>query len=203
MAMNPTTPSPKKHRVGNSTIMAMCFVFVGGMVGMAYAAVPLYQLFCQVTGYNGTTQRTEQYSETILDQTMRVTFDANTSSGLNWEFKAAKGIEPRIGETVEVNFSVTNRSSEPSTGSAVFNVTPMEAGSYFNKVECFCFTETTLQPGETMEMPVVFFIDPAIVEAEETRKIKTITLSYTFYPAQASKPVAAVREKGKSGTGQL
>lgn len=190
-------------RLGNSTIMALCFVFVGCMVGMAYAAVPLYQLFCQVTGYNGTTQRAEQYSDTILDQTMPVTFDANTSNGLNWDFKAAKGITPKIGETVQVNFTATNRSSTPTTGTAVFNVTPMEAGAYFNKVECFCFTETTLQPGETLEMPVVFFIDPEIVSAEETKNIKTITLSYTFYPSQPSKPVAAVQEKVKPDNGQL
>jgi cytochrome c oxidase assembly protein subunit 11 len=190
-------------RVGNSTIMTMCFVFVAGMVGMAYAAVPLYQLFCQVTGYNGTTQRAEQYSDTILDQTIPVTFDANTSNGLNWDFRAAKGVEPKIGETVQVNFTATNRSSEPTTGTAVFNVTPMEAGAYFNKVECFCFTETTLQPGETLEMPVVFFVDPEMVKAEETKNIKTITLSYSFYPTQPSKPVAAVQEKGEPANEQL
>lgn len=201
--MTEMTKPVAARRVGNSTILAMCVVFVGGMVGMAYAAVPLYQLFCQVTGYNGTTQRTEQYSDVILDRTIPVTFDANTSNGLNWEFKAAKGIEPKIGETVQVAFTATNRSSEPVTGTAVFNVTPMEAGAYFNKVECFCFTETTLQPGETLEMPVVFFIDPEITKAEETRNIKTITLSYTFYPSLPSKPVAAVQEQGKPANGQL
>lgn len=201
--MAETNNPHQTKRVGNSTIMAVCFVFVGGMVGMSYAAVPLYQLFCQVTGYNGTTQRTEQYSETILDQTMPVTFDANTSSALNWDFKAARNIEPKIGETVQVNFTATNRSSEPTTGTAVFNVTPMEAGAYFNKVECFCFTETTLQPGETLEMPVVFFVDPEITTAEETKNIKTITLSYSFYPTQPSKPVAAVQEKSKPANGQL
>jgi cytochrome c oxidase assembly protein subunit 11 len=203
MTMNPASKPQQSKRLGNGAIMALCLVFVGGMVGMAYAAVPLYQLFCQVTGYNGTTQRTEQFSDTILEQTMPVTFDANTSNGLNWEFKAAKGIVPKIGETVQVNFTATNRSSQPSTGTAVFNVTPMEAGAYFNKVQCFCFTETTLQPGETLEMPVVFFIDPEITKAEETKNIKTITLSYTFYPAQPAKPVAAVQEKGKSANGQL
>ncbi|MET3584206.1 cytochrome c oxidase assembly protein subunit 11 [Pseudorhizobium tarimense] len=193
----------QSKRLGNGAIMALCFVFAGGMVGMAYAAVPLYRIFCQVTGYNGTTQRTEQYSETILERTMPVSFDANTSTGLNWEFKPAKPIAPKIGETVQVNFTATNRSSTAATGTAVFNVTPMEAGAYFNKVQCFCFTETTLQPGETLEMPVVFFIDPEITKAEETKNIKTITLSYTFYPTQPSKPVAAVQEKGKAAKGQL
>ena len=201
--MAETLKMQEGKRLGNGTIMALCFVFVGCMVGMAYAAVPLYQLFCQVTGYNGTTQRTEQYSDVILDQAMPVTFDANTSNGLNWDFKAAKGIAPKIGETVQVSFTATNRSSTPTTGTAVFNVTPMEAGAYFNKVECFCFTETTLQPGETLEMPVVFFVDPEITKADETKNIKTITLSYTFYPSQPSKPVAAVQEKGKAVNGQL
>ena len=192
-----------RKQVGNGAIFAACLVFVVAMVGMAYAAVPLYRLFCQVTGYNGTTQRVEQYSETILDQTINVTFDANTSSGLNWDFKAAQAIAPKIGETVQVNFTATNRSSYPTTGTAVFNVTPMEAGAYFNKVQCFCFTETTLQPGETLEMPVLFFVDPEITKAEETKNIKTITLSYTFYPSEPAKPVAALKDEGKGGDGKL
>lgn len=179
-------------RASNASIFAGCAVFVAGMVGAAYASVPLYQLFCQVTGYNGTTQRVEQYSETVLDKSIQVTFDANISSGLNWTFKPARAVNPKIGETVKVEYSVTNRSSEPTTGTATFNVTPMEAGAYFNKVECFCFTEQTLQPGESVQMPVLFFIDPDIATAEETKRIKTITLSYTFYPKEPStKPVAA------------
>ncbi|WP_313615882.1 cytochrome c oxidase assembly protein [Agrobacterium sp.] len=183
-------------RTSNSTILVLCLVFVCGMVGMAYAAVPLYRLFCQVTGYNGTTQRVEQYSETILDRTVKVTFDSNTSNGLNWDFRPAqRAIDPKIGETVEVRFTATNRSSVPTTGTAVFNVTPMEAGAYFNKVECFCFTETTLQPGETLEMPVVFFVDPDIVKTRETKDIHTLTLSYTFYPSKTDKPVAALPAK--------
>lgn len=189
--------SGRKGR-NNAAVVLMCLAFVGGMGAMTAAAVPLYNLFCKVTGYNGTTQRVEQYSETILDKTMNVTFDANTSSGLNWEFKAARPITPKIGETVQVSFTATNRSSQPTTGTAVFNVTPMEAGAYFNKVQCFCFTETTLQPGETLEMPVVFFIDPEVTKAEETKDIGTITLSYTFYPSTPGKPVAALPKE--SGT---
>ena len=181
-------------RVSNGGIMAGCVVFVACMVGAAYASVPLYRLFCQVTGYNGTTQRTEQYSETILDQKIKVTFDANTSPGLNWSFKPDDPfVQPRIGETVQVKFTATNKSNVPTTGSAVFNVTPMEAAVYFNKVQCFCFTETTLQPGQTLDMPVVFFVDPEITKAEETKNIRTITLSYTFYPSQPkAKPVAGL-----------
>lgn len=192
--IRPGVPAPK--RVGNGAILALCVVFVGGMVGAAYASVPLYRLFCQVTGYNGTTQRVEQYSSRILDRSIRVTFDANVSNGLNWAFKPVqRAIEPKIGETVQVSYTATNRSDREVTGKAVFNVTPMEAGAYFNKVECFCFTETTLKPGETLEMPVVFFIDPDIATAEETKNIGTITLSYTFYPDEAAKPVAKLPER--------
>jgi cytochrome c oxidase assembly protein subunit 11 len=185
---------PQAKRVSNASIFAGCAVFVTCMVGAAYASVPLYRLFCQVTGYNGTTQRVEQYSTTVLDRTMQVTFDANVSSGLNWDFKPAKTVKPKIGETIQVEFTATNRSPVATTGTAVFNVTPMEAGAYFNKVQCFCFTEQTLQPGESVSMPVIFFVDPEIVKAEETKNIKTITLSYSFYPSEPTKPVAAVRK---------
>ena len=186
----------------NLGVASACVVFVGAMVGMAYAAVPLYQLFCQVTGYGGTTQRVEQMSDVVLDRTINVTFDANASAGLNWDFRAVdKKVTPKIGETVQITYTATNNSPHPVTGEAIFNVTPGEAGAYFNKVQCFCFTETTLQPGETLEMPVVFFVDPAIVEAEETKGIGTITLSYTFYPRDDQEPVAALsvgEDKGQS-----
>lgn len=193
-------PAPAR-RVNNNSILAGCVVFVGCMVGAAYAAVPLYTLFCQVTGYNGTTQKVEQYSDTILDQKIKVTFDANTSSGLNWDFKPVQNaVELKIGETVQIAYQAVNKSPNAVTGTAVFNVTPMEAGAYFNKVECFCFTETTLKPGEKLEMPVVFFVDPEITKAEETKNIKTITLSYTFYPSQGAKPVAGLQDKsGETG----
>ncbi|MFK0275240.1 cytochrome c oxidase assembly protein [Ensifer sp. NPDC090286] len=185
-----TTSSQRSNRV----VVGTCLAFVGGMVGMAYAAVPLYDMFCRVTGYNGTTQRVEQASDVILDEKVRVTFDANTSGGLPWEFKPVqRDIDIRIGETVQVMYKAKNLSSKPTTGQATFNVTPMQAGAYFNKVQCFCFTETTLQPGEEMEMPVVFFVDPDMVKAVETKDIKTLTLSYTFYPREPSKPVAQVK----------
>lgn len=190
--------TPRKKKRNDGVIVASCLVFVGAMVGMSYAAVPLYDMFCRVTGYNGTTQRVEQASDTILDRTMKVTFDANTASSLPWDFKPVqRSIELKIGETVQVEFEATNLASKPTTGQAVFNVTPMAAGAYFNKVQCFCFTETTLQPGETMKMPVVFFVDPEIVNTVETKNINTITLSYTFYAREPSKPVAAVTKPGE------
>jgi cytochrome c oxidase assembly protein subunit 11 len=193
-----TAASEQAKRVSNSAIFGGCVVFVAGMVGMAYASVPLYRLFCQVTGYNGTTQRTEQYSTRVLDKKVQVTFDANISPALNWEFKPAPSVDPKFGETVQIEYTATNRSPYPTTGQAVFNVTPMEAAVYFNKIQCFCFTEQTLQPGETVKMPVVFFVDPDMAKAEETKNIKTITLSYSFYPSQPSKPVAALPAGGKT-----
>ncbi len=187
--------APGKER-SNGVIVASCLAFVVGMTGMAYAAVPLYDMFCKVTGYNGTTKRVEQASDVILDQTIKVTFDANIASDLPWDFKPVqRQIEVKIGETVQVGFTAKNLSKKPTTGQAVFNVTPMAGGAYFNKVQCFCFTETTLQPGEEMEMPVVFFVDPEIVKSVETKDIRTLTLSYTFYAREPSKPVAALKVK--------
>lgn len=180
----------------NGVVVASCLAFAFGMVGMAYAAVPLYDMFCKVTGYNGTTKRVEQASDVILDRTVKVTFDANTAPGLPWDFKPVqREIELKIGETVQVEFEATNLSKKPTTGQAVFNVTPMAAGAYFNKVQCFCFTETTLQPGEKMTMPVVFFVDPEIVNTVETKDINTLTLSYTFYAREPSKPIADLTVK--------
>lgn len=200
MTDNETTGTPR----GNARILLACVVFVGCMLGVSFASVPLYRLFCQVTGYNGTTQRVEQVSDVVLDKTIKITFDANVSSGLNWEFKPVdRAITPKIGETVQINYTATNRSPVATTGQAIFNVTPMEAAAYFNKVECFCFTETELKPGESLEMPVVFFIDPAIVEAAETKDIGTITLSYTFYPHEGEKPVASLLQQGDKGQPKL
>jgi cytochrome c oxidase assembly protein subunit 11 len=185
----------EKSRLGNGAVVAICCAFVIGMVGMAYAAVPLYEMFCKVTGYGGTTQRVEQASDVILDRKIKVRFDANVGPGLPWTFEPVqREIEIRIGETVQVHYKARNNASTATTGQATFNVTPQAAGAYFNKVQCFCFTETTLKPGEEMEMPVVFFVDPEIVEPVETKGIHTITLSYTFYPHEASKPVASAEE---------
>lgn len=189
------------HNVGrrNARVVVACGVFVAAMVGMSYAAVPLYDMFCRVTGYNGTTQRVEQASSVILGQKIRVELDTNMASELSWNFKAIdRFTEPKIGETVQVNFRIENPSKETQTGRAVFNVTPMAAGAYFNKLECFCFTDLTLKPGETMDMPVVFFVDPEIVKYQETKDLKVITLSYTFYPSDKPKPVAVIKADGKS-----
>lgn len=197
--MNLSAAEARKNDRRNISVVIACGVFVAAMVGMAYAAVPLYDMFCRVTGYNGTTQRVEQASSVILDQKIRVELDTNMASELSWDFKAVdRSVEPKIGETVQVNFRIANPSSETQTGRAVFNVTPMVAGAYFNKLECFCFTDLTLKPGETRDMPVVFFVDPEIVNQEETKDLKVITLSYTFYPSDRPQPVAVIKADGKS-----
>lgn len=190
--MSDKAAAPKKQGRNNGAVVMMCLSFVFGMGAMSYAAVPLYRIFCQVTGYNGTTQRVEQMSSVVLDRKMRVTFDANVAPGLQWNFKPVeREVNPKIGETIQVNFVAENRSNEIQRGQAVFNVTPGEAGAYFNKVQCFCFTETDLKPGEKLDMPVVFYIDPEIVKAVESKDIHTVTLSYTFYPKEGPKPVAS------------
>ncbi len=161
-------------------------VFVGCMVGgLAYAAVPLYQLFCQVTGYGGTTQAADVAPVDVIDRNVTIRFDANVSTGLNWDFKPSNAppITLKIGETGgQASYQVVNFGSAPSTGTATFNVTPQAAGIYFNKLECFCFTEQTVKSGETVDMPVIFFVDPDIDEDPNMASIDTITLSYTFFP---------------------
>ncbi|MBB4064440.1 cytochrome c oxidase assembly protein [Gellertiella hungarica] len=194
-------PAPAQGPKGrnNGMTVAVCLAFVAGMVGMSYAAVPLYRMFCEFTGYNGTTQRVEQVSDVVLDRDITVSFDPNVAAGLPWEFKAVqREVTMKIGETVQVDFTIHNDTDKPTVGQARFNVTPMQAAAYFNKVQCFCFERTELKPGESREMPVVFYIDPEIVKHVETDSIGTITLSYTFYP-QDDKPVAqnAVKAEGQ------
>ena len=176
----PAEATPKQP--SNLFVAGACTAMFLGMIGMSYAAVPLYQLFCQVTGFGGTTQRVEQYSDTVIDREVTVRFDANVGSGLPWDFRPEqRSVTLKMGETVQVNYLATNPFDRPTRGRASFNVSPSMAGAYFNKVECFCFTDTELKPGETIEMPVVFFVDPAIDEVPELRHMTTITLSYTFF----------------------
>ncbi|MFB2562173.1 cytochrome c oxidase assembly protein [Rhizobium sp. IMFF44] len=186
------TKSTRGGARNNGMIVAMCLSFVVGMSAMCAAAVPLYRMFCQVTGYNGTTQRVEQVSNLILDKQIQVSFDANVAPGLPWDFTPLqKSVSPKIGETVEVKFQIENKSDKMERGQAIFNVTPLEAGVYFNKVQCFCFNETDLAPGEKREMSVVFYVDPEITKAVETKTINALTLSYTYYPREGAKPVAS------------
>lgn len=177
----------------NSKVAVICASVVVGMVGLAYASVPLYRLFCEATGFNGTTQRAAAPSAQVLDQTIRVRFDGNVAPGLTWEFvPVATTTELKIGENGLAFYTATNHSTVPQVGSATFNVTPEQAGAFFNKVQCFCFTEQRLEPGETVQMPVSFYVDPAIVNDPDGKHIRFITLSYTFHPVAAPKASAAV-----------
>ena len=178
--MNPQQNS--QNNKSNIRVALMCGGLVVGMVGMAYASVPLYRIFCQVTGYGGTTRTAEGPSVTILDKTINVDFDASVNRGLGWKFKPLQHrITLKIGEEALALYQAKNLTNRTITGTAVFNVTPLQAGKYFNKIQCFCFTEQTLKPGEVAEMPVTFFVDPDIVNNKDLKKLTTITLSYTFY----------------------
>jgi cytochrome c oxidase assembly protein subunit 11 len=171
--------SPRRNR----RIVLLCLGVIATMLGSAYAAVPLYRLFCEVTGYGGVTQRAAEAPANPIGRMMTVEFDANVGTGLPWSFRPVqRRMTVRVGEETLAHYRAVNHSAKPVTGSAVFNVTPGHAGRYFSKIDCFCFVEQTLQPGESVDMPVVFFIDPSISADEDLAQLKTITLSYTFYP---------------------
>jgi cytochrome c oxidase assembly protein subunit 11 len=161
------------------------FGVAGGMVGLAFASVPLYRLFCQVTGYGGT-PNTENVAVPAgeSDHIVTVRFDANVNSALPWRFKPGqREVRVRLGEETLIHYTAVNLSDAPITGTATFNVTPYKAAQYFSKIECFCFTEQTLAPGEEVAMPVTFYVDPALLDDVDARDVKMITLSYTFYRA--------------------
>lgn len=177
----------RRNRRG--AIMALCFAL--GMLGMGYAAVPLYRIFCEATGFGGTTMKVSEETASaiaVTDKQIVVRFDSNVSSALPWRFKPENKTEKiTIGARDMAAFVAENLSSKPVTGTATFNVTPVQAGRYFAKVQCFCFTEQTLQPGEKVRMPVIYYVDPAILTDPDTKDIEEITLSYTFYPLDQGK----------------
>lgn len=172
-----------------------------GMVGMAYAAVPLYQIFCQVTGYGGTTQSAETASATTIDRDITIRFDANTARNMGWSFRPAqREVTLKVGENGLAYYEARSLVSRRTAGTATFNVTPVQAGAYFTKVDCFCFTEQVLDPGQTAQMPVSFFVDPAIADDPELDSVSTITLSYTFFPSEVDElaDAGAVAKDGKA-----
>jgi len=177
--------------------VAVLLVALGGMIALTAASVPLYRLFCQLTGYQGTTQRAEGASREVTDEIVTVRFNAEIGRGLPWTFTAPKPMTLKIGETGLAYFTARNDSQGAVTGTAVFNVTPDLAGLYFDKIACFCFTSQTLAPGQEAEMPVSFFVDPAILKDRDAKTVRTITLSYTFYPKDEggkTAPTQASRE---------
>ncbi|MYM54847.1 cytochrome c oxidase assembly protein [Thalassovita mangrovi] len=167
------------------------------MGAMAWASVPLYNLFCKVTGFGGTTLVSEQGADTILDQTIKVRFDASKERDFPWEFKPVqREMELRIGETGLAFYEAYNPTDHPIAGQAAYNVAPFAAGGFFTKIDCFCFTEQVLQPGERVTMPVTFYVDPEIVEDSEGKHLHEITLSYTFYEIDLPEEVQASLDTG-------
>lgn len=195
-----------RSRTNGNVMLAVVLagVFVG-MIGVTYAAVPLYRMFCQVTGYGGTVRvATQAEANTVLAKTINVRFDSNMSGGLPWKFAPVqREITVRIGETAHVKYQATNLADHATTGRATFNVAPALAGSYFNKVQCFCFTNQTLAAHETRDMDVYFYVDPEIVNSPELKHVGTITLSYTMFPSEAPKPVASAEDTPERPAGRL
>jgi cytochrome c oxidase assembly protein subunit 11 len=170
-------------------VAAACGVFVATMVGAAYAAVPFYNWFCRATGFQGTTQVATSAPAGVLDRKVKIRFDANVSGNLPWRFEPDQtSIEARIGEVVTVGYTVVNESARETVGEASYNVTPPTVGAYFSKINCFCFTEQKLAPGEKRDMTVVFFVDPKLVQDHDQDDLDSITLSYTMYAVRQSEP---------------
>jgi cytochrome c oxidase assembly protein subunit 11 len=175
-----------------------CVGIVAGMVGLAYASVPLYDLFCKVTGFGGTPIVRDANGSEVMDRTIAVRFDSNVAPGLNWRFAPEKPeVTVKLGKTTTVYYKVTNTGDKASTGIATYNVQPDLAGTYFSKLECFCFTEQTLQPGETLESAVVFYVDPRLAQDNDVKDLTSLTLSYTYFPSKGGKPVAEVTSSTK------
>ncbi len=198
--MNPNRENEENERGGNGRVAWPLAGLVLGMVALTFASVPLYRIFCQVTGYGGTTQRVAAApgADAAGGKTILVRFDANVSPALPWKFQPVqREIRVKIGEQSLAFYRATNASNDTVTGTATYNVTPESTGSFFGKIACFCFTEQTLEPGQTVDMPVSFYIDPAIVSDESTKQVQEITLSYTFYPGQASTKIAVKPDAGK------
>jgi cytochrome c oxidase assembly protein subunit 11 len=198
-----TTPSRHfdKNPLRRDVLVAACCGAVAvGMVGAAYAAVPLYNWFCRTTGFGGTTQVAEKAPDRILGRTLIVRFDSNVAPGLPWKFQPEKNeIRVRIGEVATVHYRVVNEAAREIAGQASYNVSPPTVGAYFDKINCFCFTEQRLKAGETREMAVVFYIDPSIVEDRDQNGLSTITLSYTFYRLrEPEQPVADAPDKNSN-----
>ena len=183
----------------NATTVALLAAVVCGMVGLSFASVPLYRLFCQATGFGGTTQRAAAVPGRVADTFVTVRFDATTAPELGWDFRPLEStVRVHPGEQREVFFRAVNRTAETVTGTATFNVTPTKTGIYFDKLQCFCFNEQQLKPGESRDMGVVFFVDPDLLTDPSTSDVRTITLSYTMFRAPAaSQPNAAVSPRTK------
>jgi cytochrome c oxidase assembly protein subunit 11 len=176
---------------------------VGGMLGLAYAAVPLYEAFCKATGFNGTPLVAQEGERPIVARTVQVRFDSNVDPNLSWRFEPLqREVKVQLGEEKLVHFRATNVSQRPIVGTATYNVTPERSAGWFNKVQCFCFTEQLLQPGQSVDMPVVFFVDAEMAKDRRYDDIRTITLSYTFYEAKTERAKTLLGGTPANGTGK-
>jgi cytochrome c oxidase assembly protein subunit 11 len=196
----PTNHREKKPLRRDVVVAACCGALVAGMVGAAYAAVPFYSWFCKTTGFGGTTQVAERAPDHILGRTITIRFDSNVAPGLPWKFQPEQNeIQVRIGEVATVHYKVINEAARDIAGQASYNVSPPTVGAYFDKINCFCFTEQRMKAGETREMTVVFYVDPSIVKDHDQDDLNTITLSYTFYRLrEPERPVAEAPETNSS-----
>jgi cytochrome c oxidase assembly protein subunit 11 len=185
-----------QHRRRNGTTVLLLVSVVVGMVGLSFASVPLYRLFCQATGLGGTTQRATTAPSKAAASVITVRFDAETAPDLGWEFRPLQSaVVVHLGEERQIFYRAVNKTAEPVTGSATYNVTPAKAGIYFDKLQCFCFSQQHLAAGERADMAVVFFVDPDILTDPNTRDVRTITLSYTMFRAhQPARPTASAAE---------
>jgi cytochrome c oxidase assembly protein subunit 11 len=177
----PVAPADLNRRRRNMIVVASSMVVIALMGALTYYSVPLYRLFCQATGLGGTTQVARVAPGAVPGPPIAVRFDANVASNLPWRFNAPEPVEVHLGEQRQVEYTAVNLSNEPVLGTAIYNVTPLEIGKYFYKIQCFCFTEQLLMPGERKEFPVLFYVDPEIADDPDGGGVKTITLSYTFY----------------------
>jgi len=176
---------------------------VGAMVGLAYASAPLYDLFCRTTGFGGTPQVAAEGERPVLDRTVKVRFDSNVDANLPWRFQPLeREVKVRLGEEKLVHYRVTNVSQRPIVGTSTYNVTPETAGPWFNKIQCFCFTEQLLMPGQSVDMPVVFFVDPEMDKDRRYDNVRTITLSYTFFEAKTERAKTLLGSVAAGATGK-
>jgi cytochrome c oxidase assembly protein subunit 11 len=193
----PETTAPPRRR--DIFIAFCCGGLVAVMIGLSFAAVPLYSWFCRTTGYGGTTQVAKAAPQQVSDRTITVRFDSNVAAGLPWRFEPERRtIDVKLGQVVTVYYTVTNQAARSTAGQAGYNVSPPTTGIYFQKINCFCFTEQTMKPGERRDMAVVFYVDPKLAEDSEQDKVDLITLSYTFYPVSVPDQETASASPGKS-----
>jgi cytochrome c oxidase assembly protein subunit 11 len=204
-AATPERSGARRGLTRDAMIASICGFVVVLMVGASYAAVPFYNWFCRATGFNGTTQIAEVAPATApLARKIAVRFDSNVAGGLPWKFAPEKNeIDVRIGEVATVYYTVTNQAARTTTGQAAYNVAPLTVGRYFQKINCFCFTEQTMAPGESRQMAVVFYVDPSVVKDSDNDGLNTITLSYTFYPVRDPEPEPVASRETDQRKGDL